>query len=795
MDRLATKYELSFDKMPPFVPPPIPPALIETSPASATPPMIEVHNIVPLVNDNDSENRLDQAASSHAELLGNTISVSNLSYSKIFSNDNDIIISPLPKNKHLFNNVASTQWIGALTGKPASENRYLVTQERGGEKQEFSIPLSPINPTVEEEAPTTTVDLANVIELIADQQEYDALEQVIIATGKVEMRFANAVLLADLLRVNLANRIAVAQGNVVLKRGEQIIRGDRFEYYLMQDSGIVLNASGQIFQKSTSRDFSPSLPTDENRNLIPNQTLSDRLAEEQPLQNVTPAQGFSFVLTSSADDFDQVGNSSNRNQRGTGSGGNINRVRFEAEKLEFDSESWRGENVRLTNDPFSPPEVEIRAEKATFRNIAPLVDELTMTNSRLVLDQENSFPTFQDRLIFDRRDRQPGYLSFGYDGRDRGGFFVERGFTLIDTPSVSFELSPQYLIQKVIDPDGFPEANPSDDECEPLSPCAFGLITELDLTFSERTTFRGIASFASLNLELLDDHLRSQLTLQQKVGPLDRPHDFRLQYNYRERLFNGSLGFQTVNNSFGGIVVSPIIPLWNTGLELSYQGSIQSIFAPTDRQDLLISDPEDNLVNLVRYQGAASLSRPFRLWQGSALSPTAEEGLRYTPRPVVPFFTLLTGITGVSSLYSNGDSQPSISGNIGFVGQLGHFSRSFFDYTGFNLVYSTAARGDESPFLFDRFVDTETLRWGITQQIYGPVRFGVQSSLNLDTGEEISTDYFLEYSRRTFNLLLRYNPELQLGSFSLRISDFNWTGNPGTFEGLLLRPVVDGVTR
>ena len=93
-----------------------------------------------------------------------------------------------------------------------------------------------------------------------------------------------------------------------------------------------------------------------------------------------------------------------------------------------------------------------------------------MTNSRLVLDQENSFPTFQDRLIFDRRDRQPGYLSFGYDGRDRGGFFVERGFTLIDTPSVSFELSPQYLIQKVIDPDGFPEANPSDDECEPLRP-------------------------------------------------------------------------------------------------------------------------------------------------------------------------------------------------------------------------------------------------------------------------------------------------------------------------------------
>ena len=781
--------------MPPFVPPPNPPALIQASPASATPPMIEVYNIAPLVNDHNSESRLHQAARSHAELLGSPISVSNQSSAEILSDDGAIVISPIPKRNNLFSNFASSPWLGALSGGEAVTRHSLITQERGGEKQEFSIPLTPNPSGVQDNTTPTTVDSANVIELIADQQEYDALEQVIIAKGKVEMRFANAVLLADLLRVNLVNRLAVAEGNVVLKRGEQIIRGDRFNYYFMQDRGVVLNASGQIFQKSTSQDFSPSLPTDENSNLIPNQTLSDRLAEEQPLQNVIPAEGFSFVLTSSADDFDQAGNSSNRNQRGTGSGGNINRVRFEAEKLEFDTESWRGENVRLTNDPFSPPEVEIRAEKATFRNIEPLVDELTMTNSRLVLDQENSFPTFQDRLIFDRRDRQPGYLSFGYDGRDRGGFFVERGFTVIDTPTVSFELSPQYLIQKVIDPDGFSEANPSGDECEPLSPCAFGLITELDLTFSERTTFRGIASFASLNLDLLDDHLRSQVTLQQKVGPLDRPHDFRLQYNYRERLFNGSLGFQTVNNSFGGIVVSPVIPLWDTGLELSYQGSIQSIFAPTDRGDLLISDPEDNLVNLVRYQGAASLSRRFRLWQGSSLSPTAEEGLRYTPRPVVPFFTLLTGITGVNSIYSNGDSQPSISGNIGFVGQLGHFSRSFFDYTGFNLVYSTAARGDESPFLFDRFVDTETLRWGITQQIYGPVRLGVQSSLNLDTGEEISTDYFLEYSRRTFNLLLRYNPELQLGSFSLRISDFNWTGNPGTFEGTLLRPVVDGVTR
>ena len=84
---------------------------------------------------------------------------------------------------------------------------------------------------------------------------------------------------------------------------------------------------------------------------------------------------------------------------------------------------------------------------------------------------------------------------------------------------------------------------------------------------------------------------------------------------------------------------------------------------------------------------------------------------------------------------------------------------------------------------------------GLTQQLYGPLRFGVQSAYSITTSSEISTDYFLEYSRRTYNLQIRYNPQLQVGSFNLRISDFNWNGNPGTFDGSDIRPVIHGVPR
>jgi hypothetical protein len=451
--------------------------------------------------------------------------------------------------------------------------------------------------------------------------------------------------------------------------------------------------------------------------------------------------------------------------------------------------------VRLTNDPFSPPELELRAETATYRNIAPLVDELTLTDSRIVFDQSFSVPTFQDRLVFDRRSRQPGLFSIGYDGTDRGGLYLERGFNIIETEKVSLRVKPQYLLQRVILPDTFATDDDIDEDVGVFSPSAFGLVANFEINFSERTTFQGAASFSSLDFEKISGNLRARVQLQQKIGDLNHPYDLRLAYNYRDRLFNGSLGFQTVNSSIGAIVVSPTIPLGDTGVNLSYQASIEHIEASTDRQDLLESDHKDDLIDLTRYQGAASISRGFMLWQGEALPPTSEEGLRYTPTPVQPYLQLTTGLTGVASYYSSGDSQPSLTGSVGILGQLGHFSRPFLDYTGFNITYSQGLRGDASPFLFDRFVDTKTLTWGITQQIYGPIRVGVQSSLSLNDSEEISTDYFIEFSRRTYNILLRYNPVLEIGSINLRISDFNWSGNPGTLDGTDIRPVIRGVTR
>ncbi|MGK7879245.1 MAG: DUF3769 domain-containing protein [Crocosphaera sp.] len=645
---------------------------------------------------------------------------------------------------------------------------------------------------------STQSEAAPVVELVSDRQEYDAERQVVYAEGKVIMRFANGVLLADRLWINLPDQFAVAEGNVVLDRGEQTLRGERFEYYFVQDSGVIFEANGEIYQPTTGQDFSPTLPTSVDNNLIPNRTLNERLALEQPLQRITQAQGisYSFGVSFGEENIQDIGGNS-----GQGSGGQINRLRFEADRMEFDSEGWQATDARLTNDPFSPPEVEVRAETATYRNIAPLVDELKLTNSRVVLDQANSFPT-QDRLIFDRRDRQPGVIGFGYDDRDRGGFFVERAFNVIDSDTVSWQVTPQYYLQKGVSPEGLTVDDRNTDlfeedkdDIEAISPPTFGFVNEFNANLSPQTTFFSRSSLTSLELDDIEDRLRTKTFVQYRFGEPLAPYDVRLEYNYRDRLFNGSLGFQTVRSSLGVLLVSPQIPIEKTGISVSYQGSLQTVNADTDRQSLLSADSDDRRVSLTRFQGAASLNRPFLLWFGEALAPTPEEGLKYTSTPVLPYLVLSTGVTGVTSLYGNGDSQPSLSGSIGLSGQIGNFSRPFLDYTGFNLTFSQALRGDPSPFLFDRFADLKTLNWGVTQQLYGPFRVGVQSAYNIDTDEEINTDLYVEYSRRTYSILLRYNTVLKVGSISLRISDFNWGGNPGPFDGTGIRPVIQGVPR
>lgn len=618
--------------------------------------------------------------------------------------------------------------------------------------------------------PTTQLNNQGILELRANRQDYDERRQIFTAEGGVSLRFRGALLTSDRLQVNLLNRLAVAEGNVTLTRGDQVLRGRRFRYNLVQEEGAVEQASGEIFLPTTATDFNPNLPTNITAGTIPVGSVGDRVSASQDPENVASVGGTRIVV------------GSRRNPSGAPvvptSGGTVRRLRFEASQIEFYPEGWQARNVRITNDPFSPPELELRTDRAELRRVSPQRDEVITRRPRLVFDQGFSLPLFRDRLVLDRTRREPGLLRFGFDTDERGGVFIERNIDVLPNSPVEFTVTPQFYVQRAVE---------RRDNLADL----FGIRTQVGAALSPRTVIRGEGVLTSFDFSKVEETLRGSLRAQQLIGT----HTLNLEASYRDRLFNNSLGFQDVQSSLGVLFFSPRIPL-GSNTQFSYQTGYQFINARTDRADLLEPNRSNDRISLGRFQASAALSHGITLWSGEPLPATPEQGLRYSPAPIRPYLNLGVGLTGVATLYSNGDSQNNLNASIGISGQFGRFSRKFLDYTAFNITYSQVIRDGSSPFLFDRVVDDKILFAGITQQLYGPIRIGFQTAYNIQNGREISTDYILEYNRRTYSVALRVNPVLGLGSISFQLGDFNWTrGSTEPFEGSGVIPVEGGVRR
>ncbi|MBO1058866.1 MAG: DUF3769 domain-containing protein, partial [Dolichospermum sp. JUN01] len=219
-----------------------------------------------------------------------------------------------------------------------------------------------------------------VIEVIADRQEYDEQRRIVIAQGNVVVRFNEAVIDADSLHINLDNLIAVGEGNVALTRGNQVLQGQRFTYNFIQDNGELENGKGELYIPTTGTDFnfSPTLATDITPRTV-TRPLSNRVRANQPVVGVNSPGGIQFNIG---------GQSDARNLPVPKSGGVVKRLRFEAQRIEFYPRGFQAQDVRITNDPFSPPELEVRADQVTVTREAPLIDRIVTQRQRLVFDQK-----------------------------------------------------------------------------------------------------------------------------------------------------------------------------------------------------------------------------------------------------------------------------------------------------------------------------------------------------------------------------------------------------------------------
>jgi Protein of unknown function (DUF3769)/LptA/(LptD N-terminal domain) LPS transport protein len=601
-----------------------------------------------------------------------------------------------------------------------------------------------------------TFPVAGVVELQAEQQEYNATEQVITASGKVVMRFRNALLKADRLEVTLQSKKAVATGNVSLKRGRQVLTGERFDYDFGNDKGVITKAGGEVYQPSIARDLNvPRLAPGNGE--FPDLPLSEKLQNDQPVRQIINRSTVGVAFGSDRDiDFQGP-----LQPRGT-----LTRLRYRAERLEFDGQLLSGSEVRLTNDPFSPPELEVRADQVGFQNLSEEEDQVTAANPRVTIDQGFNLPIPLSQLSLNQLGKDTNPFGFGLDAIDRGGLYLERSFYPILQKNLRLTVFPQYYLQRAISKDQL------------LSLNSVGVRSSLEGILAPGRTIRAAVDVTSLDPSLIGNTLRSRIALSQDLDLLSIKHNLLVSAAYRDRIANGSLAFQDVQSSLGATITSQGINLAGTGINFSYTAGAQLLNANTDRPSLAGSDGR---VNLSRFQVGANLNKSFRFWEGSGPPVDQRSTYNYSPVPVVPYLQLNTGLEAKVNSYSNGDSQSLYGFNVSLQGQIGHFTAPFLDYTGFNIGYSQNFLSGSSPYLFDRFLDARIVTAGINQQLFGPLKVGIQTSINIDNGQSLGTDYYLEYSRRTFGILVRYNPVLQIGSFGFKLNDLDWRGTPDPF--------------
>ena len=553
--------------------------------------------------------------------------------------------------------------------------------------------------------------------VVSDHQEYDINTNVFVAEGNVFIKYKKSELKADRVQLNTKTQEVIAEGNVFFTRGDQKIRGTKLTYNFRTVKGELLKASGAI-----------------DLGTVVNSEVS-RSPSEIATNSVT------ISATGTGDTAD----------------GQVRRFGFIAERLILDGDSWTAENLRVTNDPFTPPELELTTSKATLTPISPTQSRIDLESPRIVFDQGFSLPLPVNSITIDRFQRFAPAL-IGFDRRDRDGAFYQQSFDVITQPNLSFQISPQLLLQRAFT-----------SQRGLLAFDLLGVVATLNGAFDNGQTVSARASFSGLDFTKLDSVLRANASYQL---PVFGNHTLLSQYAFRDRVFNGSLGFQEVNNILGSTLLSPNYVLGDSKISFNYQIAAQVVGAVRD-------DLQPNTIGtLIRLQSAAVLSRAFPLFRGEPAPAEKETGLRYSPKPIVPKLDAFVTLQGVSSVYSNGANQSALFGTLGLSGELGNFMRDFLDYTGFNVSYTQAFSSGKSPFLFDRIADTRSLSAGIVQQICGPIRLGIQQSYSLDSGTLFDSVYSLEYARRTYAVVLRYNPNQGLGEFLIRISDFNWTRPP-----------------
>ncbi|NDG78414.1 MAG: DUF3769 domain-containing protein [Synechococcaceae bacterium WB8_1B_057] len=468
--------------------------------------------------------------------------------------------------------------------------------------------------------------------------------------------------------------------------------------------------------------------------------------------------------------------------------GSVTHWRFQAPQVRLTPEGWTAPRASFSNDPFTPAQVWVDMENVKSKQEIDGTTVIESGRNRLLLENKIPVPLPSTFRIKPKQEEEvENRWALKVDKLDRDGFFVQ--YTLPELRlgnATTFSLRPQFMIERAFN--GTTSAYPA-----PGASAGSGTVTQNNTIgdlFGAQALLEGslgngkffvrtdVSSFSEQNLSNAT-RVVGEIFEPVKLPFLGTPLA-RLFGAYRFRTWNGSLGEQDIYSAYGvSLEKRASLPkfakfessyFWRAGI-----GNYQS-------NDFVSGNNEsNNFADLWRANFYGAIRANWPLWSGKALPLTSEGAYRYSGVAIVPGLSLNFVPFLNLSAYGSGKSQNLVGISGGPVITLGHFNKPMFDYTRLSLFGSLAAKSGDSPFVFDRYVDTATLGVGLTQQLVGPLVLDGAVSYNVAGNSgyygDVTNSYVeLRWQRRAYEFGFYYSPYTGIGGIRVKLNDFGFRG-------------------
>ncbi len=603
-----------------------------------------------------------------------------------------------------------------------------------------NIPLEKLS--LEENSEQKITDLiAKQDELVIQSDKQSEINNVLFAEGNVSVSYRGKFFRSDKLIYDKVNKKISAEGNITLLFGEQIFKISKLEYNFKNETGYLLDVKGSINSDKLISDLSEKFYG----------------SDYQKLQNF-----LNFKKREVLNTPDKVHN-----------------WIFSSERINIDGEKWKSNKAIFSNDILQFKQVKIEINSLEVRS---LKDELRFRSSLnyLVLDENISIPFWLGNRKLTKAEENnldsKASWKLGYDNIDKDGLFIGKKLNSIDLADDFFiDLEPQFFIQRSLN--GRTKSYVKDGDTITGEKIERGAV--LADYFGVESQIKGKVNswdleidnqINSLDSNKFSDALRLKSFLKKEINFLNTKWNKSFYGVYRDRVWNGSLGEAEIYLGYGSKLEKK--HTWEVNGTTSSE--VLSLGLSHLKGEALISK---NLAGSLKGNLFYSLDKNIPLSVDKPKNKIIDSSYEYIYEPVQKGLSLNTRMSALYSLYNDGKHQRYIGLGLGPELILGNFKEKTFDYTRISIFPFYKFKNGESVFKFDQISEKFTVNIGFDQQIFGPIIFESNGTLNLDGdssdyGKFIDSKILVNWKKRSYEFGIFYQPHNQAGGISFNLFGF-----------------------